>query len=385
MTARSGWHRVKFGQIAESITVRVDDPSKAGVDRYVGLEHLDPDSLEITRWGAPTDVEATKLRFLPGDIIFGRRRAYQRKLAVADFEGICSAHALVIRAKPSAVLPEFLPFFMQGNAFFERALAISVGSLSPTINWTILREQEFELPAVGQQRELSDLLWACEMSCRSLARLQAANSTALASLLDRHFRAFSSKTVAVGELGDWFSGGTPNRGRAEYWDGDIPWASPKDMKVDVLHDTQEHVTVDGARNGTRMVREGAIFVVVRGMILAHSFPVAIAGRQMAFNQDMKALEVSGNFLERFVFLWFKNNRARCRSLATDSSHGTKRVPTQALFDLKIPAPPLQEQQAIVDQASLFQTVDRYINSHREVLQAVKSRLLNGEPDPVEAR
>jgi len=77
--------------------------SEGGVDRYVGLEHLGSESLTISRWGLPTDVAATKLLFRRGDIILGRRRVYQRKLAVADFDGICSAHALVLRARSEAV------------------------------------------------------------------------------------------------------------------------------------------------------------------------------------------------------------------------------------------------------------------------------------------
>ena len=158
------WQTVRFDQMAQNITVRVDNPSEAGVERYVGLEHLDPDTLRIRRWGTPGDVEATKLRFQPGDIIFGRRRAYQRKLAVADFEGICSAHALVLRAREETVAPEFLPFFMQSEAFFQRAMAISVGSLSPTINWTTLAQQEFAIPPLGEQRRIAELLWAAEES-----------------------------------------------------------------------------------------------------------------------------------------------------------------------------------------------------------------------------
>ena len=154
------WKRVKFGEITRCVNDRVDDPKAAGVDRYVGLEHLDPESLSIRRWGTPDDVESTKLRFKPGDIIFGKRRAYQRKLAVADFEGICSAHAMVLRAKPDAVVPEFLPFFMQSDLFMERAIAISVGSLSPTINWKTLAAEEFALPSLEEQRRLVALLTA---------------------------------------------------------------------------------------------------------------------------------------------------------------------------------------------------------------------------------
>lgn len=103
------------------MTERVDDPSESGVEYYVGLEHLDSDSLRIRRWGAPEDVTATKLKFERGDIIFGRRRAYQRKVAVAAFEGICSAHALVLRAREECVEKDFLPFFMQSEVFRPRS------------------------------------------------------------------------------------------------------------------------------------------------------------------------------------------------------------------------------------------------------------------------
>lgn len=162
-----GWKIVKFAEIATSITERVDDPSAAGVDRYVGLEHLDPESTTISRWGSPSDVESTKLRFYRGDVVYGRRRAYQRKLGVADFDGICSAHALVLRAKPSVCLPEFLPYFLQSDAFHQRALDISVGSLSPTINWKTLTVQEFALPPIDAQRGISAILRSVDSALRA--------------------------------------------------------------------------------------------------------------------------------------------------------------------------------------------------------------------------
>jgi restriction endonuclease S subunit len=166
--SQAGWTRTRFDQIATQINDRVDNPAEAGVERYVGLEHLDPDSLRIRRWGEPTDVESTKLRFQPGDIIFGKRRVYQRKVAVADFEGICSAHAMVLRAKPGAVLPEFLPFFMQSDLFMERALSISVGSLSPTINWKALASEEFLLPPIQEQSRLVEFFTASHNAIEAL-------------------------------------------------------------------------------------------------------------------------------------------------------------------------------------------------------------------------
>jgi type I restriction enzyme S subunit len=155
---KPGWKVWRFDQMATNVNVRIDNPSESGMEHYVGLEHLDADSLKIRRWGTPDDVEATKLMFKKGDIIFGRRRAYQRKLGVAEFDGICSAHAMVLRAKPDVVLPEFLPFFMQSDLFMSRAVEISVGSLSPTINWKTMALQEFALPPIEEQKQISALL-----------------------------------------------------------------------------------------------------------------------------------------------------------------------------------------------------------------------------------
>ena len=136
------------------------------------------DSLKIRRWGTPDDVEATKLMFKKGDIIFGRRRAYQRKLGVAEFDGICSAHAMVLRAKPDVVLPEFLPFFMQSDLFMNRAVEISVGSLSPTINWTTMAAQEFALPSIDEQISLTAVFALIDELLHELDSAQEALATA---------------------------------------------------------------------------------------------------------------------------------------------------------------------------------------------------------------
>jgi hypothetical protein len=96
---RKNWSRFRFGEVVENVNERVE-PSTAAEEIYVGLDDLDSRSLHIRRWGKGSDVIGTKLRFRKGDIIFGRRRAYQRKLAVAEVDGICSAHAMVARAKP---------------------------------------------------------------------------------------------------------------------------------------------------------------------------------------------------------------------------------------------------------------------------------------------
>ena len=154
---KDGWQIVKFGEIAKNISKRVE-PSETDLEVYVGLEHLDPQSLRITRRGVPADVKGQKLRVRPGQIIFGKRRAYQKKVAVADFEGICSAHAMVLEEVVGKIIPGLLPFFMQSDMFMDRAVAISEGSLSPTIKWKTLAIQEFTLPPIERQKEILEVL-----------------------------------------------------------------------------------------------------------------------------------------------------------------------------------------------------------------------------------
>lgn len=145
-----------FGELAQNMSKRVE-PSQTDLKVYVGLEHLDPDNLRIERQGVPDDVKGVKLLIWKGDIIFGKRRAYQRKVAVSHFDGICSAHSMVLRAKEKAVNKEFLPYFMQSDVFMNRAIQISEGSLSPTIKWKVLEKQDFSIPKIEYQEKLTDL------------------------------------------------------------------------------------------------------------------------------------------------------------------------------------------------------------------------------------
>jgi len=144
---------VKFEKIAINISERVE-PKKTELTTYVGLEHLDADNLKIERTGTPDDVIGTKLKIYKGDIIFGKRRAYLRKVAVSHFDGIASAHSMILRANEKNIEKDFLPYFMQSDTFMSRAVQISEGSLSPTIKNKTLAVQEFILPKKEKQKDL---------------------------------------------------------------------------------------------------------------------------------------------------------------------------------------------------------------------------------------
>jgi len=150
------FEKVKFEKLAHNISERVE-PKETSLTTYVGLEHLESDDLVIRRKGKPEDVIGTKLKIYKGDIIFGKRRAYLRKVAVSDFDGIASAHSMILRANEQNIEKDFLPYFMQSDEFMSRAVQISEGSLSPTIKWKVLAKQEFNIPKKEKQKSLAEL------------------------------------------------------------------------------------------------------------------------------------------------------------------------------------------------------------------------------------
>jgi len=126
-----GWRTVRFGEVVRNVDEAVRDAQMCGLERFVGLEHIDPESLRIKRWGLIADGTSFTRKFSAGQVLFGKRRAYQRKVAVADFDGLCSSDILVFEPADDHLLSELLPFIVQTEGFFQHALGTSAGSLSP--------------------------------------------------------------------------------------------------------------------------------------------------------------------------------------------------------------------------------------------------------------
>ena len=151
--------KYRFDEIAINSTEK-KKPVEEDKYTYLGLEHLDTGSLTVTRFGSDVAPIGEKLVMKKGDVLFGKRRAYQKKVAIAPFDGIFSAHGMVLRPKEDVIDKEFFPLFISSDYFLDAAIKISVGSLSPTINWRDLKVLEFELPPLEEQRKLAKALWA---------------------------------------------------------------------------------------------------------------------------------------------------------------------------------------------------------------------------------
>ena len=190
---RSAWRRVKFGDVVRNVNESVRDLSEAGIERVIGLDHLDPGELRITRWGDASEETTFTRRVKPGQVLFGKRRAYQRKTAYADFAAVCSGDILVFEsADPNTLEPQLLPFLAMTDSFYERALQTSAGSLSPRTKWADLAKFEFDLPPLDQQRRIADLLWSIEQQREAISNLRFATTCLISCWLDRQVKSLMS-------------------------------------------------------------------------------------------------------------------------------------------------------------------------------------------------
>ena len=196
--------KVKLGEVA----IEHKETCKGSKDGYpiVGLEHLVPEEVTLTAWDEGSDNTFTKM-FRKGNVLFGRRRAYLKKAAVAPFDGICSGDITVIEAIPDRILPELLPFIIQNDELFDFAVGKSAGSLSPRVKWEHLKNYEFELPDMGKQRELAELLWAMDATKKSYQKLIAATDELVKSQFMEQFG--STEKVPLEELATIVMGQSP--------------------------------------------------------------------------------------------------------------------------------------------------------------------------------
>ncbi len=374
---KSCWRRVSFGDVVRLSKARCADPLAEGVERFVGLEHLEPGDLRIRSWGNVADGVTFTSVFKPGQVLFGKRRAYQRKVAVADFSGVCSGDIYVFESiDASVLLPELLPFICQTDAFFEHAVGTSAGSLSPRTNWTSLANFEFALPPMAEQRRILGVLMALEESSSANEALRISTGHLCYSLMADHFDAEHPACVKTSDIGTWHSGGTPTRSNTSYWGGSIPWISPKDMKTSEINSAEEKITEAGVGYGSKLMPKDTIMIVVRGMILAHTFPTARILVSAAFNQDMKALVVCDDFRPKYIQYWFQHAAPRYLQLISESSHGTKRLESDKLFSLTVPKISLEDQDKFIEKVDGIRDAERKASERKSAAIAMKRLFLN---------
>lgn len=368
------WEVEKIKHLAALVGAKIDG-TDAGLP-YVGLEHVQSGTGQFVKdmEGMQTEAESTVNTFQTGDVLFGKLRPYLAKAVVAESHGICSSEFLVLR--PNDMNSAYLRSSLLLDGFIKTVDAATFGSKMPRADWTFISQLRSLKPPPDEQQAIADyldtetaridslmrekeglvrLLGEYRQSVASDAVIRGLNPNCPMTQVDGGFRSIPShwQMISLKRFVRVTGGHTPPTENPNYWDGDIPWVSPKDMKREELYDSIDHVTDAAVTDcGLAKIEEGATLVVVRGMILAHSFPVARNKVPITINQDMKAIRPVSKVLPEYLPWLLRGVKPVILSLTEQSAHGTLALRTDKFFGEALPVPPIEEQSAIVSFLSI---------------------------------
>ena len=364
------WQNALLGEVAsiERESVQPNDIAPATI--YVGLEHIEKGGAFLNPPRIqPGTLASSKFRFTHRQILYGKLRPYLAKIACPDFEGVCSTDILPIM--PGERLDRrFLLHYLRQPSLVNYANSLAVGINLPRLSPSALETFSIPLPPIAEQRRIADILDRAE-SLRAKRRAALAQFDTL------------TQSIFIDMFGDpvtnprrWdrqslleacrpYGGATPSTQVAAYWSGDTPWFSAKDIKRDDLFDAADHVSESVFKStNLKLLPAGTVVIVVRGMILAHTFRVSVVRVPATINQDLRALLPRQTLDGQFLAACLRAQASLALQLVSAAAHGTKRLDSDGLSQLHVLLPPHSIQQSFARRVA---AVEQLKSSHRESL------------------
>ncbi|KAA9303930.1 restriction endonuclease subunit S [Streptococcus anginosus] len=339
----------KFDEIAFNSTEK-KKPVDEDKYTYLGLEHLDSDSIYVTRYGADVAPKGDKLIMKKGDVLFGKRRAYQKKVAIAPFDGIFSAHGMVLRPKEDVIDKEFFPMFIKSDYFLDAAIKISVGSLSPTINWRDLKELKFELPSLEKQRKLAEVLWAIYDMKDKYKKLILATDELVKSQFIEMFKKCNRE-----KLGDYILqirgvSYKPKDLSEGLKEGFVTLLRANNIANNVLNFEDVQFVSEGRVSDDQIIREGDILICASSGSLEHVGKAALCMPDMeyTFGAFCKLIRPIGKLYPEYIAGYMRTDAYR--NTISDLAQGSNinNLRNEHINDLMIPIPSDEQQRDFID-------------------------------------
>lgn len=360
--------------------------------RYIGLEHVEPQSLHLSGYGSSLEVGSTKYKFSKGDILLGTLRPYFKKLIVAPFDGVCSTEFCVIKAKNKS--DQFYLFYLLAqDKFIEYATTNSVGA-RPRTKWALFSDYEVKEFSSPVKIDIGEILLNYDNiiennGCRIQLLEEFARLLYKEWFVHLRFPGHEHVKITDGVPEGWekltaydvmdvLSGGTPKTKVAEYWDGEIPFFTPKDTTdCAFTYSTEKMITEQGlSKCNSRLYPKYALFITARGTVGKLSF----AQRAMAINQSCYALVAKEDINQQFLYCSLKASIEQFKTRASGAVFDAIVVDTFKLIPFLKPTPMLIEQ--FTDSVKvIFEQVDQLSYMNRKLAEArdiLLPRLMNGE-------
>jgi len=383
---RKGWKRVRFGDVVENLNETERNPAGAGIERFIAMEHLEPGSLHIREWGNVADGTTFNRRCRPGQVLFGKRRAYQRKVAVAEFDAVVSGDIYVFAPKGDRLLPELLPFLCISERFFDFAVETSAGSLSPRTNWSSLASFEFDLPPLEQQRRIAEMLWAVDGAIQASMRQGSALATLKRTAIDERtvFRKGSKRKYPTRVLDEvialcQYGLSCPLSEKGSY------------PILRMMNYDEELVAITDLKYADVPAQTAKEFTVQRGDILFNRTNSAdLVGKVGIFDLDgeylfasyLVRLKANPKIMMATFLNFFLNSDTGQRAIRAFVTPGVSQANVSAgnLRKVRVPVPSLEEQKEVVQELSVIATLRRsalkQLESQEKLLNAMENVIFN---------
>lgn len=337
--------------------------------KTVGLEHLTPSDIDLNDYAIGAKTTFAK-GFSKDDILFGRRRAYQKKAAIAPFDGVCSSDITVIRAIDGAINKKLLPFIIQNEYFFDYAMRNSAGSMSPRVKWAQLGEFEFELPSPSRQDELVNLLWAIQEARRDYKAIIDECGNVIKSQFVEMFLSSSWPVATIGECATDIHYGTSEKASTE---GEYVYLRMNNIGDDGsldLSDTKR-ITLEAKALSNCLVRKGDLLFnrtnsrekVGKTCVFCLEEPMVVAGYIIRVRLDDR---VDSTYLAAYMNL--SSTKALLRGMAKCAVHQAN-INAKQLASIEFPLADIEAQKEFV---AFVAEVDKSKFDTRKALKSLNS-------------
>jgi type I restriction enzyme S subunit len=310
-------------------------------------------------------------RFAAGHVLYGSRRTYLRKVAVAPFDGICANTTFVIEPSGEDLLAEFLPFVMVTESFHDHSITRSKGSVNPYVNWRDIADFEFPLPPLDEQRRLCGVLSATQQAAEAWDRTaRSALAARRAALQDAMTHDFPR--ARIGEVATVRNGTTPSRKRTEYWNGSVPWLPTSKVNDRRVRQSEEFIT-------DLALRECSLAVIPAGSVL-----VAMIGQgktrgsaawlelDACINQNFAAISPGDQVDGLYLFHYLDGAYAALRRASQGSNQGA--LNCRLVSEFEIALPPLSTQRDIAQQLESCEAAEDAARGHADECRSLQRAL-----------
>jgi type I restriction enzyme S subunit len=389
---KTNWELVKLGGVVSHSKEAVD-PSSGEISRYVAGEHMETDSLKISNWGEVGDGylgPAFIRRFHPGQILYGSRRTYLRKLAVADFDGVCSNTTLVLSTTdPGRLLQEFLPLAMTTEKFHSYSIRESKGSVNPYVNWSDLAKYEFALPPLDQQKEIANVFWLMEKNLRALEDLARKQHDLEVSLLSKLFDDYQGNFKKLAEIATLERGASYKTSDYSEDETGIPFLTLKSVSRDATYSAGGLKWVKKDFSAASIAKTNDLFIantdLTPGRLLVGApfyFPGVGSQHNPIYSMDLSKISSSHEYLSNeYIYLALKTLRARKYMVMNTRGSTVGHLDIKSVLKFEVPEFSLPEWNLVREKTTVLLKTLESIRSEKSALQLLSVQLKNRILDP----